>query len=205
MGAAAVGGRSRFSVDQPNNRREQMRHLKILGLLAVVAAVFMVFTASASATTVTGPAGETNPIIHLVSEESAVAGTKHVVLHNPIATIECESTTRVVLTSLTFSPCTNQWVVDGNKPGFLEIHGEAGNKGTVTSLGTKITATRFGLECVYETGANAIGTITGGNPATLKLNGSIPINTTLSSFLCGSTPASWTGAYKTTGTIDIDQ
>jgi len=196
-----------------------MRHLKILGLLAVVAAVFMVFTASASATTVTGPAGETNPIIHLVSEESAVAGTKHVVLHNPIATIECESTaegqfttvggtgatTRGALTSLTFSPCTNQWVVDVNKPGFLEIHGEAGNKGTVTSLGTKITATRFGLECVYETGANAIGTITGGNPATLKLNGSIPINTTLSSFLCGSTPASWTGAYKTTGTIDIDQ
>src|SRR6476646_1301569 len=196
-----------------------MKHLKILGLLAVAAAALMAFAASASATTVTGPAGETNPGIHAVSEESAVAGTKHVLLHNPIAVIECESTaegqvTNVggtgktasgALTSLSFSPCTNGWVVDVNIPGSLEIHGEAGNKGTLTSLGAKVTATRFGLSCVYETGAKDIGTVTGGNTATPHINAAIEINTSLSSFLCGSAPANWTGAYKTTGTIDIDQ
>lgn len=196
-----------------------MKHSKILCLLAVAAAAFMVLAASASATTVTGPNGETNPIIHLVSEESARAGTKHLLLHNPITTIECESTaegqiTNVggtgatasgALTSLSFTPCTNNWVFHVNLKGSLEVHGEAGNKGTLTSSGVKLTATRFGLSCVYETAATDIGTLTGGNPATLDISAKIPLNTALSSFLCGSGAANWTGAYKTTGTIDIDQ
>jgi len=199
-----------------------MKYVKILGLLAVAASAMMAFAANASATTVTGSGGTKTPTIHAISEESAVAGTKHVLLHNAIANIQCESTAqgaveaageggtgltvKGAISSLTFSPCTNSWVVHVDTFGELEVHGESGNKGTLTSTGTKVTATRFGLQCVYKTNATDIGTVTGGASfATLDINATIPVVAAESSFLCTETPAKWTGAYKTTATLEIDQ
>jgi len=74
--------------------------------------------------------------------------------------------------------------------------------GTVSSTGMKITATRAGLSCVYETNNTPIGTLTGGNPATLNLSGSIP--RVGGSFLCGGSTAALTGSLVSTSTLKID-
>lgn len=190
-----------------------MKHVKILGLLAVTAMAMMAFAASASATTVTGPEGNETPTIHAVHE-----GT-HVTLDNPIATIECSSTAagkveahggtyaegEIKPADLTFTGCTKSWHVTTVSGGTLRIDSLGGNKGTLFSSGAKVEATRFGLTCVYATSGNPgvhIGTVTGGNPATLHIEGKIPFLE--GSPLCGSGATSWTGDYVTTGTIDID-
>lgn len=189
-----------------------MKYVKILGLLAVAAAALMAFTASASATVVTGPGGETTPTIHAVPESG------HVSLHNSIVNIECNSTVEGHITthgatetasgpidSLSFFDCTNEWVVDVNVLGTLEAHttSTAGHgAATLTSNGTKVTATRAGLSCIYETNNTDIGTVTGGTQATLAISASIP--RVGGSFLCGGGTAQWTGNYTTTGTLKFD-
>jgi hypothetical protein len=194
-----------------------MKYVKILGLLAVAATAMMAFAASASATTVTGPSGETTPIIHAESEENAVKGTKHVLLHNDTANIECESTVEGDVTThgtgvtaggpidiLSFFNCTGGWTVDVVTNGSLEIHttSTAGHgKGTLTSTGATVVATGFGISCGYQTNNTHIGTVTGGNPATLTIEASIPRHS--GSFLCGGGNANWTGAYVTTQTLEL--
>lgn len=186
-----------------------MKYVKILGLLAVAAAAMMAFAASASADTVTTteqstPGGGTNetPNIHAVNEGG------HVSLQNPIATISCSSTftghvtehkagqpVRGIVTSLSFTGCTNSWHVTTLSLGTLSF--EASN-GEVVSNGTKVDTTRFGVTCVYETINTKVGTATGGSPATLHIEASIPINGAESSGLCGSGNAKWEGNYVTT-------
>ncbi len=200
-----------------------MRYVKILGLLAVTAAAMMAFAASASATTVTGPTLKTDgsastlveretPVIHAVSEG-------HVELHNGIINIKCESTVEGKvevhgsgitaegkLSVLNFFNCTDNWVVDVEKTGSLIVHYTSGSNGTLTSTGARVTATRFGLSCIYETTATHIGTVTGekgaNGEATLDISANIP--RVGGSFLCGGATAAWTGAYTTTHTIKID-
>jgi len=189
-----------------------MKYVKILGLLAVAAAALMAFAASASATTVVDGNGNETPTIHAVHE-----GT-HVSLHNSIVNIECNSTVEGTVTShgsgvtavghistLLFNNCTNEWVVDVTSNGTLEVHytgpGTGHGEGTLTSNAAKVTATRAGLSCVYETKNTAIGTVVGGNPATLSISASIP--RVGGSFLCGGSTATWTGSYATTGTLAI--
>lgn len=187
-----------------------MKHLKILGLVAVAAMAMMAFAASASATTVTGPGGETTPAIHAVHE-----GT-HVTLDNPIATIECVSTVagkveahggtyaEGEITFLSFIGCTKQWHVTVITSGGFRIEALGGNKGKLFSSGATVETTRFGIICFYATEGNPgthIGTVTGGNPATLHIEGSIRFHG--GSPLCGEKPVPWTGDYVTTGTIDI--
>ena len=199
-----------------------MKHAKALGSLATVAAALMAFAGTASATVITSPTGTVLPngTIHAVSEEHAVPGTKHVRLDNEVAPIECESTatftnqhttvsgtTTGPITSLSFTPCTNGWTVTVNTLGRLEVHKTSGYNGTLTSYGTRVTATNHnvGLSCVYETNAASgtdVGTITGGNPATLDIVASIP--RVGGSFLCGGANANWTGAYVATGAYYID-
>lgn len=202
-----------------------MKYIKILGLLAVAGAAMMAFAASASATTVTGPTFTTGvhtdevtrstPIIHAVQE-----GT-HVELHNAIVNIKCQSTvegkvethgTGVTatgkITTLNFFNCTDEWVVDVEKAGELIVHHieGAGTDGTLTSTGARVTATRAGLSCIYETNATHIGTVTGEKgpegEATLDIKANIP--RVGGSFLCGGATAQWTGAYTTTHTLKID-
>ena len=191
-----------------------MKYVKILGLLAVAAAAMMAFAASASATTVTDSTGNGTPTIHAENEKG------HVSLHNSIVNIECSSTVQGTvtahgasttasgaLTSLGFTNCTNEWVIDVAEPtGSLEIHytgaGSGHGEGTLTSTGSKVTATRAGLSCVYETKNTPIGTVVGGTPATLTISASIP--RVGGSFLCGGSTATWTGSYVTTGTLKIE-
>lgn len=206
-----------------------MKFVKTLGLLAVVGAALMAFAGSASATLITAPTGTAyTGEIHATSEGTAV-------LKNPIANIECHSTTRG--TSLTHGSgqtakgaitnllwgksgnlngtCHGDWHVTTDTPGTLEIHWIAPGEGTLTSSGAKVRTTIFGINCIYTTTNTHIGTLTdshrtasGGvdGTATLHVKASIPIDPE-SSIFCGSGNASWEGSYKieTPHTIYIDQ
>lgn len=189
-----------------------MKFVKMLGLLAVVAAAMMAFAGSASADTVTqtetnGTTNET-PTIHAVNEGG------HVSLQNPIATISCSSTVegtvtehakgqpvRGHITKLEFTGCTNSWHVTTVTPGNLSF--EASN-GELVSSGARVETTRLGVKCFYETGEGTkVGTVTGGSPATLHIEASIPLGTG-SSGLCGTGNAKWEGNYVTTHPLHLD-
>lgn len=102
---------------------------------------------------------------------------------------------------LTWSGCTT--TVDTLAPGALEVHHIAGtDNGTLTSSGTEVTIKFLGVSCLFKTSATDIGTLTGGNPATFDISGTIPSPTG------GFCPASgnWSGAYKVTtpgGTLHV--
>src|SRR5690349_21755610 len=153
-----------------------MKYLKMLGLLAGVATALMALAVSASATSVTTTTGggAATPTIHAVNENG------HVKLANPIANIECSSTVvsnveshglgapaegKVV--TINWSSCTNSWHVTTINAGTLRVSWTGGHNGTLTSSGALVQTTRLGVTCNYETGNTAIGTVTGGNPATL--------------------------------------
>ncbi len=188
-----------------------MKYVKILGLLAVAAAALMAFAGTASATSVsttTGGAAST-PTIHATNEGG------HVTLANSIANIECSSTSEGAveshgagkeasgnLSSLSFTGCTNSWHVTVTAAGSLSVAWTSGHNGTAKSTGAKVTTTRLGVTCNYETNATDIGTVTGGSPATLDISASIPIAAG-SSGLCGSGNAKWSGSYSTTAALYI--
>jgi hypothetical protein len=194
-----------------------MKYVKILGLLAVAAAAMMAFAVSASATTVTSPTGtKATPTIHAVNEGG------HVVLANSNANIECSSTVegkveshgegvtaKGNISSLSFTSCTNGWTVEVNPvaKGSLEAHWTSGYNGTLTSNGTTVTAilhTIFGpITCRYLTSNTSIGTLTGGNPATLDIEASIPFHS--GGGLCGSGNSAWSGKYVATTAIYLDK
>jgi hypothetical protein len=160
-----------------------------------------------------GPVEEV-PGTNLTSPEGTVAtptinakAEGHVVLDNPIATIQCavnlEGTVAShgegksasgVLSALGFTGCTNSWHVTVGSPGSLDIHWTSGANGTVVSSGATIEATRFGVTCRYHTEVTDLGTLTGGSPATLDLAGSVFFHS--GSFLCGEGATTWTGAYE---------
>jgi hypothetical protein len=156
-----------------------------------------------SGTTITSPTGT------IATPSIKAEGEGHVVLHNDIADIECASTLEGKveshgggaaasgkLSEVSFTSCTNNWVVDLVSKGEVAVDWSSGYNGTVRSSGMTITATRFGVSCNYQTENTHIGTITGGTPATLHLAGSLPRHG--GSFLCGGAIASWTGTYKVT-------
>jgi hypothetical protein len=189
-----------------------MKNLKILGLTAVIGAALMALAGSASATTVTTTTGgaAATPTIHMVNEGG------HLKFANAIANIECSSTyegtvtshgsgvtAEVGLTNFSLTGCTNSWHITTITPGSLIIHWTSGYNGTVTWTGAKWDSTRFGITCVYQTNNTSIGTLTGGNPATLKLEASIPISAGESSGLCGSGNIKWEGSYVTTSALYI--
>lgn len=192
-----------------------MKVLKASGLAVLTPLILLASSSVASATTLTGPGGAETPIIHAVSEEAAVPGTKHIVTHNPIANVQCESTLEWQieshgsgvtaagkLTNLAVTPCTSGWVVHIITAGVFEAHSIGGNAATLTSSGMTVVKTRLGIECRYKTQNTDLGVLTGGNPATIHLNGLIPSHG--GSGLCGASSHSATGAYITTGTVDVD-
>ncbi len=188
-----------------------MKHFKVVGLLAVVAAGTMAFAVTASAdyvTTTTGGA-EATPTIHAVNEG-------HVTLRNPIGNISCSSTASLSVTghvhsgpvtgdifTLEFTGCTNSWHVTTVSSGTFDLQGEGDHDGELYSTNTRVDTTRLGVTCEYETTGTYIGTVTGGSPATLKLEGFIPINTSTSSGLCGTSDTKWEGAYTTTSALYV--
>jgi hypothetical protein len=194
-----------------------MKYVKILGLLAVAAAALMAFAGTASATYVTTTTGgaTAEPIIHAVNEGG------HVTLANSNSNIECSSTVEGKVEShkvgkastpasgkistLEFTGCTGGWTVAVEAKGELSITSTSGHNGTLTSSGSTVTATLhtfFGdIVCRYLTNGTHIGTVTGGNPATLHIEGSIPFHS--GGGLCGSGTAQWTGNYVTTSALYI--
>jgi hypothetical protein len=181
----------------------KMKHLKILELLVVAGAVLATFAASASATTLTSPAGT------LYTGEIQTASQGHTKLHHPMVVVECNSkldgvmeshgsgvTATGKVTKFTFESCTNSWHKTTAVLGALEVHHISGtSNGTVTSHGTTITTTRFGVICNYLTFNTHVGTLTGGSPAILHIEGQIPVHSGSSAF-CGTAPIQWTGSYK---------
>lgn len=177
------------------------RAARQLGLLAAIVAA-LALAATASATTVTSPEGSA-----YTGKFNGVDEGGHIVLDNTIAPIACDSTfesqfgahgsgqtAQGTMTLLRFSGCTNNWHMTVVAGGTFEVHaGEEASDGTLTSSGATIEATRFGIVCRYQTSGTDLGTITGGHPATLDLEGELPFHS--GSGLCGSEPAPFTGAY----------
>jgi hypothetical protein len=183
---------------------------KTLALLAVAAAICLSASVGvASAATPTSPAGT------IYESKLHASSEGHVVIHNPIARIECASTLEgeakaqgagepisVPLSSLTFTGCTNSWAPTVTSAGSLEIHSITGS-----SNGT-ISFTRFGITCRYKTENTDIGTLTAskttGATATIDLSGGLPFHG--GSGLCGSGATTFTGSYSvgTPDYLDID-
>jgi hypothetical protein len=188
-----------------------MKYLRMTGLLVVAAAV-LAFAASASATTVTTTTGgaAATPTIHLVNEGG------HIKLTNPIINIECAVTAQGAVTvhgagkqvegqlaTLSFTNCTSSWHVTPTNNGSFFINFTGGHNGLIGSHGAAIDATRMGVTCVYESNNSKLGTITGGNPATVKVEGTLPLNEFLSSPLCGGGAATWSGNLVTTSALYV--
>lgn len=199
-----------------------MKYVKMLGLLAVSAAALMAFAGSASATTVTSPAGTAYfGAVHAEAEG-------HAILHNPIAEIKCESTVTGhvdkngvthpgeppvttpasgPITTLSFGPCTNSWHVTTTEHGGVQTAGtlsfvsNGNGTGDLFSSGATVEATRFGITCRYVTNNTTIGTVTGGTHATLHIEASIPFHS--GSSLCGTGATKWTGSYKVTSPTNV--
>lgn len=180
-----------------------MKGRGIISSLGLGIAIVLVVASSAAATSLTSPTGTTvTPTIKAESEG-------HVVLHNSIWSIECTATVEGsvqshglgvtaegAISALSFSNCTNDWVVDVVNAGSLSVHWTSGYNGTLTSSGMTIVATRLGLSCGYMTTNTHIGTITGGAPATLHLEAILPRHS--GSFYCGGATSPLTGSFKVT-------
>lgn len=189
-----------------------MKRFKLIGSLAVAIAALMGFADSASADYVSTTTGGTaaTPAFHLVGDNG------HVTIENVIANISCNSTAEGAVEShgagvtvggeishFTFTSCTNGWHVTTIDGGVLFVDHTSGHSGTLSSLFTRIVATRFGISCEYSTLYTHIGRLTGGNPATLEIEASIPIDPDRSSGLCGTGNAKWQGSYVTTAALYV--
>ncbi|HEX6602163.1 MAG TPA: hypothetical protein VF030_05925 [Solirubrobacterales bacterium] len=137
-----------------------------ISLAGILAVALMAFAGTASATTLTSPAGTAyTGTIKLAAENG------HIKILWPLnLNIQCASTIEgaveshgggnpavVDISSLTFSGCTNGYGLAVLADGVLEIHGNH----VVTSSGTKLTLTTpLGFNCIYETTATEIAGLT---------------------------------------------
>lgn len=184
-----------------------MKHVKMLGLLVMAAASLMAFASSASAATLTSPAGTeyTGEITSSLEKGSSAllkAGIEDTCTSSTTAgTVTTNTSTEAsgALSSLTFGGCTQDTVV--KNAGSLKIN----SAGEVFTSGSRVEVTVtsiFGnITCFYgaETGSSVkIGTFVGGTPA--KLN----VSTTSLQRLSGSNTSlcaekgTWTGTYVVT-------
>jgi hypothetical protein len=193
-----------------------MKYVKMLGLAAVAAAALMAFvgssTASATVLCATTPVGEVCPTGWAASEIHATT-TEKPKLTSTFKTVECDestvsgsitteggnSSTASGAASLSFTGHCNCTVVVASG-GTLEVHAIAGtNNGTVTSNNATVTiqcSTIFGaVHCNYVTNNKDIGTLVGGETATMNIT--IKIEEESTSGLCDP-EATWHGNYSVT-------
>lgn len=197
-----------------------MRHLKMLALAvtAVLACMACIGAGSASATKFC----KNNANTTTCSEPYAGETQVHSVL---TGTTSIETTEGVALASCTFSTIQSRvenaggaeatvsgpisslaWglpgegcdkVVETLRPGRLEFHYIAStDNATVTAKNTEVTFKIEGISCTYGAGEGVdLGTLTGGNPATLDVNALL--TKTAGSFLCAN-DMRWTATYEVT-------
>lgn len=173
-----------------------MKVLKSLGLSALTVVALSVLSGSALATSLTSPTGTVaTPTIELESEGHV---TQHSTYSDDFAApkAECQwkmvgtveqhgngEATVIPLESVTQTECTKSWHVTTVTPGKLEITWTSGYNGTVTWTGATFEATRLGIFCRFKAENTHLGTITGGSPATLHLEGKPAIHN--SGLICG--------------------
>jgi hypothetical protein len=163
-------------------------------------------------TSITAPTGTVaTPTIKAESEG-------HLGIDHPLATFQCqaafegtvtahkyEKAATVSLSSLSTTGCTDSWHATTVTPGKLEIAWTSGYNGTVKWTGGTLELTRLGTICRYKAENTDIGTITGGTPATIDIEGKLPFHS--GSPLCGTEAYPLTGSYKVTspGSLYIDK
>jgi hypothetical protein len=195
-----------------------MKHAKMLGLavLAALALTALLGTGSASAlvlckeNAIPCPEGQDYPagtVIHATLETGTTSvfrdTSKNVLGTCTSSTIEgptANTGTKEVavegkITSFTFGNCSTMTAV--TEFGQFAIHYIGPEtRGTLTFKGTKVTVKAFGVSCVYGAGAAVdIGTLKGGDPATLEVQAVVPKQE--GSFLC-PTHAVWEAKYELT-------
>jgi hypothetical protein len=192
--------------------KDKAMNFKMIGLLAFTMTALVALPVAAQATTVTSPTGTAK-----TGDKEGQSENGHIEFANPIANISCASklngpieshgagvTATGKVSTLTFTGCTNSWHVTAVNMGSLVAHHTSGYNATVTSSGVRVDTTRLGVTCVYITNNTPIGTATGGNPATLHIEASIPISAEESSGLCGSGNSKMEGSYVGNGSAYYD-
>jgi phage baseplate assembly protein gpV len=186
-----------------------MNHLKTFSAALLTAVALLTLAGSASATTLTSPAGTTyTGAFHVES------GT--IEFHGPFTTIVCKKSTFAgkvenhgagitaggKLSSFTLSECN--YPMTTLKAGSIEIHSTGSGNGTLTWSGGEITWESSIANCILTTAGTDLGTLTGGSPAKLDIN-SAGIPRTGHSFFCGQS-STWTGSFTftTPSTLLVD-
>lgn len=187
-----------------------MRLKTILGPVAAAALMVAIGSGTASATTLTSPAGTALPTGSVIKGELSSGKTE---LHPPIGTIQCNKSTlegkttnsggagisvNIALSTLTFSECNATVTV--LKKGNLAIDAKGGGEGTVTGGGLETTVSYLGFHCIYSADPITlfvVGFIAGQIFATVIILAVLSRTGGSSGAFCGST-AKWTGTYKIT-------
>lgn len=161
-----------------------MRRICLVSV-GLAAAAFLALSSSASATDLTSPTGTVStPTIELTSEGHIGVHTGFSDVFKPaecawklVGTVEKHgnaNSTVVPLKELTMSGCTNSWHLTTVTAGTLEITWTSGYNGTVTWSGATLSVTRSSITCFYSLENTHVGTLTGGSPATLHIEGKLP-------------------------------
>lgn len=198
-----------------------MRNLKILALAAIAIAVLMasggagVASATELCSTNTNPCSGTmygpGTVLHAISEG-------HMAFQSGFRVIECESTieaaiantgsssetAQITITHLEWTSCGCPYTTVEN--GELEIHTEnasSNGNGTLTGKSSTWTTTCSGVACKFgfSAGGTDLGTLTGGNPATIDIESQVVYKTgDASNFVCtaGTGIEKWQGSYEIT-------
>lgn len=199
-----------------------MKQLKRAGLcvlgVAALATIFGTGTASATVLCTSTPIGSHCPnreIVGMTLDASVETSTLWKTGSTTIVTCT-GGTLRMVITNEgnttetvkgTYEPHTKSGcstTVDQLASGTWEIHHIPDtDNGLLTSSGTETTIQFLGVSCIFKTSNTPVGTITGGTPATIDVNSTIPLSG--GGFLCPAN-AIGSGAYRFTspsGTLHV--
>ena len=187
---------------------------KLLRLIGLAAALMSLTAAgTASATTLTGPGGTTLE----AGTEYEMESEGSMTLHPPIGELSCEkvwwkfdqlnaSGATIVQFLITKKTWNCLFTFHTLKAGGVTVHHVTGNnRATVAMSGSEWTVVYLGFHCIFGTNNTKIGTLTGGENATLDIEASIPRIGGSSGVFCGST-AEWTGSFEITSpsVLNID-
>lgn len=189
-----------------------MKYMKMLGLLVFAAAALTVLTGTASATTLTSPAGTALGVGTEIKAESGATAFDAIVnstcqnstFEGKVTNVGGGTPTQNVsgeISKLTFSECGTTTVTVLNEGGAFDLERIGGGKGTLRWSGLEMTwlthSLLFGtMHCIYVFQGAHVGTFTGGSPAQHSTN-SAPIPIGEEGGFCGAT-MEWTGVYTFT-------